>query len=291
MRSAEREDRTGEPGSPFPRFGVSLFPPPCTLPLAARSRRRRSGGALIVAVAIIVVLGALGATLVTTARIGHVDVLYRIREAQAFAAADAGIAWAARQEAETLAPMSLGGATFSVTKVGDDYVSVGTAGDAQRQVRVELQPAGETISNGLDYVADSRFELDGWLMRLLMVNHTDADITFNKIKVTWEGPEAYYQTVFINVLNESPWLGTWVWTYLAEPGNVRAASGETKTFNVASSLTLPARHTAAVWVDFFRENQTGWGGGMVNMDDVEFTIQLLNGDTVVGTVYAGTRPE
>jgi hypothetical protein len=275
--------------SPFTR---SFFPPPDTGSRGTLCpRRRQAGAAAIVAVAIIVILGALGATLVATARIGHVDTVYRIQEAQAFYDADAGIAWATRQESETLAPMSLGAGTFSVAQVGDAWVSVGASGDARRQIRSEPQPAGESISNGLDYVADSRIELDGWFVRVVMMNATDADMTFNKIKATWDDPEAYYQTVFINVLNESPWLGTWAWTYLAEPGFSRAGSGETKQFNLTDSITIPAHHSASVWLDFFRENQHGSGGDVVNMDDTEFTIQFLNGDSVVGTIVAGTRPE
>ena len=252
-----------------------------------RRRHRRAGSAAVAAVAIIVLVGFLGITLVGGTRTTGADLVNRIQEAQGYYIADAGIEWSLEQEVGTPVPMSFGPGTFEVTQDASEWVSLSEVGRARRQVRCEPEPDGLIISEGFDYVAGSRMSIFGQFVRFLIMNNTDEDITFDRIKVTWSGSTAYFEILYMYMLGGGSEIGLWSWGL---NGWQRFGSGETHEFNLTGSFTLEPHRTAAVWLDLFRENQGIPGGGFVNMTNVEFHIEFINGSTTVGEVHAGQRP-
>ncbi|MFO7900424.1 MAG: hypothetical protein R6V58_15365 [Planctomycetota bacterium] len=257
--------------------------------LGQRDRRRR-GSAVIVAIAVIVIVGFLGSAMVAAVRVGAGATVGRVQGAQANLLADAGIEWACVQETGTAGPMELGGGTFEVAADGDEWVATSTAGDATRQARCEPAPAEEELTEGTTYVDGSRDGLVGWIVTFRLVNTSDEDVEFNRVKVTWDSPTAYFEALSVRVF-EYQWYGL-LWSYLLDPGQPRFGSGETRQLNVWSSVTIPAHHTARFSLSMFREGQDpGEGGDLVDMNGTELTVDLLQNSVPVGQVEVGLPPE
>jgi hypothetical protein len=152
----------------------------------------------------------------------------------------------------------------------------------------------------LSYVAGSANTYSGGdRVRFQVINTTGTTVDITQMVVTWEGAAGYYQQIF--------WDGSEVWDRNDDTGGVRAASGQTVILQSTQSLfgnakpnrIVPLRVGRSVTatelrvyagsgieieVRDFRNNQSGGGGGAVDVTGLEFTVEFLDGAT---PVFAG----
>jgi len=251
---------------------------------AAKAQHRR-GSAAIAAVAIIVIVGFLGAALISSLQLTNASTVNHVLGVQAYYTADAGVEWACKQDSATPAPITFADGTFEATADGSDWVSVGEVGEAKCTLRCDPAPVQGPISNGLDVVLGSREE--HWSKTPFQVmNNTTGDITFNKMKVDWDSPTAYFQKIQIKVINGTDYKE--VWKYEDDPEG-RWTNGDTRQFNQVASVTIPAHYTAAIKMEGYRAG--GDGTGSVDMNSTTLIVTLYNNDTLVHQLTVDTAPQ
>jgi hypothetical protein len=97
-----------------------------------------------------------------------------------------------------------------------------------------------------------------------ILNNTGGPVTVSSITVTWTAPPvAYYRYVI--------WDGAIVF----DSPNAKAASGETVTFTAPQ--TILQGQSIRIDIDFFKSQPTG--GSNVDMNNVDFTIDLSDGSS------------
>ena len=243
-------------------------------PVWSAGPRHRRGSVAVLAVAIIVIVGFLGAALVSVLQTTALGGANSALAHRAYYIADAGIEWACRQDSATAGPVTFAGGTFEVSADGDLWVSVGIADIARRIVRCDPIPI-LSISEGLDYVLGSRQEHHSKTPFLLM-NNSDAPIVFDRVKLSWDSPTAYSEKMQINVKNYNDYKA--VWTYENDDGT-RWTNGQTRVFTEVASVTIPVHYTAEIKPEKFTANADGTGA--VDLNSTTLTVDLYNGSTHV----------
>ena len=251
----------------------------------SRRAQRQAGSVAVVAAAIIVIVGFIGVAMMTSMRLTGSNTTNHILATQSHYTADAGVEWACKQDSATGGAVSFASGTFEVTADGDEWVSVAEADQTKRTMECEPEEVTPPMATGIEYALESR---DGgkYDVKFYVMNTSDADITFNKLKVTWSNPSAYFEEVKIKVENGTDYHE--VWEYEDEPDEYRWGSGETKQFTQVSNATVPAHHIAKIELKGFKKYQTG--GSKRNMQTTEVTVDFYNGSTNVGQITVGLAP-
>lgn len=243
-------------------------------PMWSAGPRHRRGSAAVLAVAIIIIVGFLGAALVSVLQATALGEANSALAHRAYYIADAGIEWACKQDSATAGPVSFAGGTFEVSAGGGLWISVGTADMARRTIR--CGPVSVlSISEGLDYVLGSRQEHHSKIIFLLM-NNSDSPIVFDRIRLSWDAPTAYAEKMQINVKNYNDYKE--VWRYENDDGT-RWTNGETRVFTEIASVTIPVHYTAEIKAEKFSANADGEGA--VDLNSTTMTVDLYNGSTHV----------
>ena len=248
--------------------------------------RRQAGAAVIVAVTVIVLIGFFGGVLMSGIRVANMGSASHFVGTQADFTADAAVEWACQEDSATSAPIVFGGGTFEVSADGDAWACTVADEGTRQTVRCEPEELQGSISNGLDYILGSR-EWDKEDVEFLLLNATDTPITFNKLKVTWDSPTAYFEEVQVKVKSGTNYGK--VWDHDKEPGDIRWGSGETHQFNKKPSVTIPAHYTAEMELEEFKKNPTG--GSKRNVRNTEVTIDFYYNAAHVGQIEVGLSPK
>ena len=247
--------------------------------------RRQAGSVAIVAAALIVVLGFLGAAMMTSIRLAGANTTNHILATQAYYIADAGTEWAAMTDSETTNPMSFASGSFEVTADADSWVSAAEAGDTSRTIDCEPIEVEAPLVAGLDYVLGSREEDDD-KAKFLLMNNTGSAITFTKMKVTWGNPTAYFEKMKLKVESGQDYHE--IWKHDHDPAS-RWGAGETRDFTEVSSVTIPAHYTGKFELKNFKQNRSG--GPKADITNTQFTLDLYNGTTFVAQVLVDIPPQ
>ena len=255
--------------------------------------RSQAGSAAIVGVAVIVLVGLIGASLVSSVRVTSTSQANRSMAFQACYAAEAGVEWASKHATATTAPIAFGPGHFEIVANGEVWNSVGTVGDAKCVIECNVSsnpPSTSTGDGGLEYVLRSRYWDDYYDVNCRIMNTSGSSIQFNAMKVTWGSPSAYFERVNISVYNGTNYGS--MWRYNWDSPSRRWGSGEQKSFNKngSTTVTIPAHYTFELRLELFSHRQSGSHGGRQNMRSTEAAVEFYMNSEKTGELTIGLVP-
>jgi hypothetical protein len=257
--------------------------------------RRRQGSAAIVGVAVIVLVGLIGASMVSSTRVAGTSQAYRSMAVQSLYVAEAGVEWASKYATATDAPKPFGPGQFEVVSSGEVWNAIGRVGEAKTVIECNVSPnppSTSTGDGGLEYVLRSRYYDNYYDINCRIMNTSEESISFNAMRITWGSPSAFFERVQVNVFN-GPNYGA-MWRNSWESPKRRWGSGEKRSFNKSgnggTTVTVPAHYTFELRLERFSRKQSGNHGGRINMRSTEATIEFYMGDELVGEIEVGLVP-